>query len=360
MKNMWLREYASTVGTNDQLKGKPSHKELLIAGLYGEIGSVLAEIKKRQREVLPANRHRIREEMGDVLWYLTRVTQELCPTALQGLGEVAESLSAGNELAQALRLGEAAGELSRIRREAGVDGCEVVNEAIRAVWLEFMALISACDLKIDDVVAFNMTKIASRWPEDKEYMPLFDDNALDIEQLPRRLTIEFRRMPRAGKSEMVVLRCNGLNFGDRLTDNIGEPDAYRFHDVFHFAWAVHLGWSPVLRALLKCKRKSNSSTDENEDGARAGIVEEAVTALVFSRAKLLNFYDGIHQIDYDILKMVHEIVRGYEVERIPLWQWEKAILEGFRLFRVLRTYGGGFIKIDLERREMLYSAPEGS
>ena len=64
------------------------------------------------------------------------------------------------------------------------------------------------------------------------------------------------------------LRCNGLNFGDRLTDNIVDPDGYRYHDIFHFAYAVHLGWSPVIRSLLRAKRKSVPATDENEDGGR--------------------------------------------------------------------------------------------
>ena len=52
----------------------------------------------------------------------------------------------------------------------------------------------------------------------------------------------------------VFLRCNGINIGDRLTDNKLEKDDYRFHDVFQLANAAILGWSPVLRALLRVKR----------------------------------------------------------------------------------------------------------
>jgi hypothetical protein len=58
-----------------------------------------------------------------------------------------------------------------------------------------------------------------------------------------------------GSKLMVVQRLYGLNVGDPLTDNSHRPDGYRFHDVFHMSYAVHLGWSPVLRALLKLKRK---------------------------------------------------------------------------------------------------------
>lgn len=60
---------------------------------------------------------------------------------------------------------------------------------------------------------------------------------------------------------------------------------YRFHDVFHLAYAAVLGWSPVLRALLKCKRKSHPWLDENQDGARAILIEEGISTFVFNHAK---------------------------------------------------------------------------
>ncbi len=73
-----------------------------------------------------------------------------------------------------------------------------------------------------------------------------------------------------------------------------------------------------------CKRKSDPRVDENQDGARARIIEEAVSAIVFSRAKETRFYDGIDQVDYDLLKTITEFVRGFEVQAVPLWQWEAA------------------------------------
>jgi hypothetical protein len=47
---------------------------------------------------------------------------------------------------------------------------------------------------------------------------------------------------------------NGVFIGDPLTDNIADRDGYRFHDVFHFANAAILHWSPVMRALVRHKR----------------------------------------------------------------------------------------------------------
>ena len=88
------------------------------------------------------------------------------------------------------------------------------------------------------------------------------------EQLPRRFEVFMEEVEVNGKI-YVLQKCGGVIIGDRLTNNKMEQDDYRFHDVFHIAYAVHLGWSPVLRALFRVKRKSSPKTDENEDGARA-------------------------------------------------------------------------------------------
>jgi aryl-alcohol dehydrogenase-like predicted oxidoreductase len=55
----------------------------------------------------------------------------------------------------------------------------------------------------------------------------------------------------------------------------------------------YLGWSPVLRGLLKRKRKSNAKIDENEDGARAAIIEEGIATWIFNNAKRRNFYESV-------------------------------------------------------------------
>ena len=63
----------------------------------------------------------------------------------------------------------------------------------------------------------------------------------------------------------IVTLINGRKFGDPLRDNRYEDDGYRFHDIFHLSYASVLGWSPTLRALLRCKRKSDPKIDEVED-----------------------------------------------------------------------------------------------
>ena len=120
---------------------------------------------------------------------------------------------------------------------------------------------------LEDAAARNLTKTFDRWPKDRIYAPSFDETDVDYEQLPRDMTIDIFERQVGGKV-YVFQECRGINIGDRLTDNAVEPDDYRFHDVFHYAFAAILTWSPVMRALLRLKRKSKPVIDEAEDGAR--------------------------------------------------------------------------------------------
>ena len=52
-------------------------------------------------------------------------------------------------------------------------------------------------------------------------------------------------------------------------------------------------------------------------------------------------------------------MRGFEVDRVPLWQWEVAILQGYGVFRALRDNGGGTVTVDLINHDIRYVAPSG-
>ena len=46
---------------------------------------------------------------------------------------------------------------------------------------------------------------------------------------------------------------------------------------------------------------------------------------------------------------------GFEVETVPLWQWETAILDGYRVFRSLCAGPGGRVTLDLGARQLTYA-----
>ena len=368
LANRWRRRcrgFLSTAGlpsSPTNLRASLTTLRCFLTGLVGEAGGVLVEFKKRVRDgaAYPHDQARLCEELGDLLWYFVRIVQMRMPSLIEMLdGERASTPPPAGAvrfparpvghsgMQRAIPLSTAASNLlAEERNTADVP-------ALMALWEVLVGVATMAGVSMQEVAEQNIRKRDSRWPAERRYAPLFDGAFPEEEQLPRRLEIEFRELGSTDKPT-VVIRCNGLNVGDRLTDNIQSADDYRFHDVLHFAHMAYLGWSPVLRSVFKCKRKSSSDIDENEDGARAGIVEEAVSAMVFNRAKEVSFFRDIDEVDYDLLKAIAALVRGFEVERVPLWQWDEAIRRGYDVFRQLKEQGGGRLSLDLEAHDLSY------
>lgn len=356
VERAWLLEFAALAAKTDKFKDQADHAALLAAGLIGEAGSIVSELKKkrREREAYPVYRERMVEEIGDFLWYFVRLAAVVAPGLIEELplpGKIVLPAADGHQLTGHLDFGAAVGEVLAAVSTSKHDD---LWARLSRTWALLTVISNDADVCLRDAAERNTAKTRSRWPDEKCYAPLFDDAFPVEEQLPRWLHVDFLERTR-GSHRAVILRCNDINFGDRLTDNIEDPDGYRFHDIFHFAYAVHLGWSPVVRALMRTKRKSNSKIDEAQDGARAVIVEEAVAAIVFSRAKQLKFFEGLDHVDLDLLKTVKEFVEGFEVETVPLWQWETAILDGYRVFRSLCAGQGGRVTLDLGARQLTYA-----
>jgi hypothetical protein len=151
------------------------------------------------------------------------------------------------------------------------------------------------------------------------------------------------------------MSIDGQAIGSLLSDNAYDADGYRFHDVFHLSYAAVLGWSPNLRAFLQCKRKSEPLVDEVEDGGRARIIEEAVSALAFDYARLHSFLEGVAEIDYGLLRTIQSMTSHLEVGSATAADWERAILEGFVVWRQVMAHGGGEITLDLDLRKIRYA-----
>ena len=110
----------------------------------------------------------------------------------------------------------------------------------------------------------------------------------------------------------------------------------------------------MIRALFKVKRKSKPVIDETQDGARAVLIEEGTATWIFNHACRLNYFASISSLDYSLLKAIKELVSGYEVERVPLWQWEEAILKGYEVFRSLQKHGSGIVVADLKSHTLWF------
>ena len=150
---------------------------------------------------------------------------------------------------------------------------------------------------------------------------------------------------------------DGQQVGDDLTDNADDPDGYRFHDVFHLGYIAVLGWSPVVRKLLKRKRKSDPRVDEVQDGGRAQVIDEGVAALVFEYAKRHNWLAGVTDLDYQLLKTIKGITDLLEVRVRSAGEWQNAILQGFEVWRQVREAGGGRILVDQDNKRLTFVGP---
>jgi NTP pyrophosphatase (non-canonical NTP hydrolase) len=258
-----------------------------LLGLAGEAGSVLSAYKKGLRDA-PAGRltkAEMREELGDLLWYLA-------------------------------------------------------------------AVASRWELDLEDVAAANLSKIADRWRPTPAPLIPFDNGYPLAEQLPRYavFTVSLEE-GRKGRT-VLVLRRDGHPVGDPLTDASHIEDSYRFHDIFHLAYVAVLGWSPVMRALLGCKRRSRPDIDEAEDGGRAIAIEEGISALVFAYAARNNYLDGVQRLDYELLDTIGSMVGHLEVSAHRAADWERAILAGYQVWRRLRSNGGGTVELNMEQQTL--------
>ena len=215
----------------------------------------------------------------------------------------------------------------------------------------YLRAVQACKIPLALIAGTNLAKTRGRFLDfDVSELPDFDTGFPEEERLPHTFRIEIKQRG-SGKC---YLRWNGVFIGDPLTDNIEDPDGYRFHDVFHFAHAAILHWSPTFRALIRQKRKGEARFDENQDGGRAIVIEEGLTAYIFACAKDLNFFEGQSSLSFDLLKTISNFVRGYEVEQCPLKLWEEAILQGYAVFRLLRENNGGIVVGSREDRTISY------
>lgn len=385
-----LSEYEQLAATTDRfdLNDRASRDQIRY-GFFGEIGGLLAAVKKAHRDKFaPAESESAKEEIGDALWYLNAMirragtTLELVGqatvTELQRLLHVEGSKRATEDTTfreidgllafqqkqipepKDVLLYRLAAHTGAIFTDYNNEGGTLISPSQTRAFAELLctlAMVAAkFGLSLSNVANENLKKITSRWPAaDEPYIALFDADAVEYERLPRQLEIHFVERKIREKT-FVAQQWNGVNIGDPLTDNRMKGDDYRYHDVFHLAYMAHLGWSPVIRALLKLKRKSQPELDENEDGARPIIIEEGIATWIFNHARERDEYKGVElgKLEYSLLKQVQDMVSGYQVELCPLWQWERAILDGFKVFRELRDSKAGTVSVDMVKHTISF------
>lgn len=283
-----LNEYQRLAAATD-LEADSQDPTVPLLGLVGEVGTLVAELKKKRRpdNVLHTGFEEIvQTEIGDILWYLAALARR----AGVSLGAVAEQ---------------------------------------------------------------NLAKTRARWlpPEDR-LDGAYDSEFPPAERFPRLLEVVFRSGVHPSGRAFSQMYVDGEALGQPIDDNSLADDGYRFHDAFHLSYMSALGWSPNIRRLMKRKRKSDPVIDHAQDGARACAIEEGVAALVFQLSIGYDHFEGVDRIDDSILDAVMSVTSNLEVSDRTAAEWELAILSGFSAWRALREHEEGMVVVDLDKRTL--------
>lgn len=364
-----LHEYSNSSASTDII---PSNDlKTILFGLFGEVGQIMSTSKKlvREGDAYIAYRRSAEEEFGDTLWYFSAACRRLnfCLDQI-----FLDAIDNDDFSCIGTASDHPAGALSHtfVPRPPIILDEELFNLGQTVALLlspsptrehlvlfakYYLRALYGAQLEFSIVARSNLSKARGAFLSPNASALIdFDQDFPSDEQLPRTFRIRVTQRP-SGKT---YLQWNGVFIGDPLTDNIADRDDYRFHDVFHFAYAAILHWSPVIRAIIKQKRKSNPSYDEDQDSGRAIVVEEGLTAWLFARARDMQFFENQSRISYGILKTVAEFVSGYEVSSCPAKLWERAILDGYSVFRQLRRSRGGWIVGDRAARTISFEPLE--
>ena len=364
-----VKNYSNAIEETDSLGNNST--DPLILGLYGEVGSVMAIAKKRYREqkVYSKNLAQTEEELGDTLWYLITLCRRLKIDLIEifthplahhikqrkyygpSMEISINSIETENLFSALFDLGKSAAALLEKHKST----LETKNLLIKFIH-SFLCVVKITNCNFETIMEKNSEKALGRFtmPRHSE-LPIFDQGFCEDERLPEYFEITIAQK----KSGKCYLKWHGVFIGDPLTDNNAENDGYRFHDVFHLAFAAILHWSPTFRSLIKHKRKSKPEVDEQEDGGRAIVIEEGLTAWIFSVAKQQNYFENQDKLSFDLLKTIQEFIKGYEVENCPLNLWERAILDGYKVFNQIRKNNGGIVIGDRVERTITYKHLDG-
>ncbi|MBD2704684.1 hypothetical protein IC229_28875 [Spirosoma sp. BT702] len=292
---MTLHEYQSKAKATIQKYNSTDQKNFFMGylGLAGEAGSVLTTLKKliRDGDGFGSFKEKLQEELGDVLWYIS-------------------------------------------------------------------AIASHYDFSLEDIAQQNLLKIYDRFKElDLLDIPRFDEKY--EEQFPDSFVINFIEEPAEYFLTVKMVWENdttgkSIELGDPLTDNSREPNDYRYHDVFHLGHVAFLGWSPVLRHLMKLKRKSDPIALDAEDRGRPQVAEEAITLIIYNYAKGNKMLRASDRIDTELLNSIRQLVVDLEVSSVTSYQWEKVIIESYRVFHQIVENKGGKVLVSPKQRQLLY------
>ncbi len=286
----------------------------------------------------------------------------------------------------ALGLSAETGSVSKIFKKLVRDGIslgtqkeQLKDELGDVLW--YVAVIAhSMELPLEEVAKSNIDRTADRYglttTQRSTFRPTYDEDFPPEERFPRRILFRLKAVekddlphveftveeagpnpfPKGAQNVAGKTRGFSLNepIGDVVNDNADGEDGYRFHDAVHIAFMAVLGWSPVMRALLRIKRKSDQAVDRVQDGARATDLEEALSALLKEASESRNSFGEVGDIDGEVRDLIPRVIGRLEVASAPIWLWVEAIHQGYQAMAALTANNGGWLKADLDQQKVTF------
>ena len=217
-QSVLLRDYEKAILPTDKLP--PDNLRPVLFGLFGEVGSIMATIKKLHREEKAYSGYRtaVVEELGDALWYFATLCRRLDFCLEKVFSAVATEeryshviaasdapaypisrISGTAELASLdevlVKLGGATSKLLSVSGSG--DDTEL---ALRSFADEYLQAVQTASIPFAEIVRRNAEKARGRFLEPAlETLPTFDAQFPTEERLPDEFEISFtqRKMGRA-------------------------------------------------------------------------------------------------------------------------------------------------------------------
>ncbi|MFN7935913.1 MAG: hypothetical protein U0R19_21465 [Bryobacteraceae bacterium] len=184
--------------------------------------------------------------------------------------------------------------------------------------------------------------------------PFFDEPFGKYERVPRTFRIVLRETELLGRTCVKMVIKDTIPIGDPQIDNNYVEDGYRFHDALHAAFLAHLAWSPVLRTVMRRRRRSDIPIHDVEDTGRAVLIEETIVTLVHNAVRAEGLRSGITRIDPVVLRTILDLTHFLEVKCYTSDHWEHAILSGLDCWRQCWLNRGGLLRGNLHQRTLVY------
>jgi NTP pyrophosphatase (non-canonical NTP hydrolase) len=256
---------------------------------------------------------------------------------------------------------------------------EQITDGLGDVLWYVSMIATSVGLKLEDVARGNLARTADRYATvgapARTWVPSYDAGYLETERFPRQMVFKMKEtineegmpevefslvqaLPNAFPNGAVAIDGSkkkigftlGKPIGNVINDNALREDGYRYHDAVHIAFVVFLGWSPVLRGLLRLKRKSKLEVDRVQDGARAQDLEEALSSILAEMSESRNHFAHESDVDGEVRDMIRRVVSNLEVAKAPIWQWARAISNGYNVMAELIKNKGGYVLADLDQQ----------